>query len=101
MWGKGSLVLLCVDQIVQYHLLGSLPNAVHSLNPEHLILGFHLLGHVLGLRHLRHRLFDLFPRRPVDLQQMLRQPVLKQQVAEILEEAEKYIWRIKEEMRCA
>ena len=25
----------------------------------------------------------------------------KQQVAEILEEAEKYIWRIKEEMRCA
>ena len=28
-------------------------------------------------------------------------PKRKQQVAEILEEAEKYIWRIKEEMRCA
>ena len=25
----------------------------------------------------------------------------KRKVAEILEEAEKYIWRIKEEMRCA
>ena len=28
-------------------------------------------------------------------------PKRKQQVTEILEEAEKYIWRIKEEMRCA
>ena len=28
-------------------------------------------------------------------------PKRKQQVAEILKEAETYIWRIKEEMRCA
>ena len=32
---------------------------------------------------------------------LLTIPKRKQQVAEILEEAEKYIWRIKEEMRCA
>ena len=32
---------------------------------------------------------------------LLTSPKRKQQVAEILEEAEKYIWRIKEEMRCA
>ena len=32
---------------------------------------------------------------------LLTVPKRKQQVAEILEEAEKYIWRIKEEMRCA
>ena len=32
---------------------------------------------------------------------LLTSPKRKQQVTEILEEAEKYIWRIKEEMRCA
>ena len=32
---------------------------------------------------------------------LLTIPKRKQQVAEIPEEAEKYIWRIKEEMRCA
>ena len=32
---------------------------------------------------------------------LLTIPKRKQQVTEILEEAEKYIWRIKEEMRCA
>lgn len=32
---------------------------------------------------------------------LLTVPKRKQPVAEILEEAEKYIWRIKEEMRCA
>ena len=32
---------------------------------------------------------------------LLTIPKRKQQVVEILEEAEKYIWRIKEEMRCA
>ena len=32
---------------------------------------------------------------------LLTIPKRKRQVAEILEEAEKYIWRIKEEMRCA
>ena len=32
---------------------------------------------------------------------LLTSPKRKQQVAEILEEAEKHIWRIKEEMRCA
>ena len=32
---------------------------------------------------------------------LLTSPKRKQQVSEILEEAEKYIWRIKEEMRCA
>ena len=32
---------------------------------------------------------------------LLTIPKRKQQVAEILEEAEKYIWRFKEEMRCA
>ena len=32
---------------------------------------------------------------------LLTIPKWKQQVTEILEEAEKYIWRIKEEMRCA
>ena len=32
---------------------------------------------------------------------LLISPKRKQQVTEILEEAEKYIWRIKEEMRCA
>ena len=32
---------------------------------------------------------------------LLTIPKRKQQVAEILKEAETYIWRIKEEMRCA
>ena len=32
---------------------------------------------------------------------LLTSPKRKKQVAEILTEAEKYIWRIKEEMRCA
>ena len=32
---------------------------------------------------------------------LLTSPKRKQQVTEILTEAEKYIWRIKEEMRCA
>ena len=32
---------------------------------------------------------------------LLTSPKRKQQVAEILKEAETYIWRIKEEMRCA
>ena len=32
---------------------------------------------------------------------LLATPKRKQQVAEILKEAETYIWRIKEEMRCA
>ena len=77
--GTGYLRLLCVDQVVQHRLLGALPDVVHSLNPEHLILGFHLLGHFLGLCHLQDHRFALLLRCPIDLDQVFCQAVRQKQ----------------------
>ena len=73
------ILLLAVDYLRYHRFLGSALDVVHLLYPRHLVAGFQALRHALGFRHLRHRLFDLLPRRPVDLQQMLGQPVLKQE----------------------
>lgn len=38
---------LCVDQVVVHHLHGLIPDVVHPLHPEHLILGLEPLGDAL------------------------------------------------------
>jgi|GEM_PF-4906086 len=45
-------VTLCVDQLVIYDLHCPVPDVVHSLHPQHLILCFELFGDAFALCHL-------------------------------------------------
>ena len=55
---------LCINQIVVHNLHSSIPNVVHPLYPQHLILCFKLFGDALTLGHLLNQLkkhrFSLF-----------------------------------------
>ena len=46
----------CVDQLVIYHLHRTIPDVVHPLHPQHLILRFELFGDTLMCRHLFYQL---------------------------------------------
>ena len=47
---------LCINQIVVHNLHSSIPNVVHSLYPQHLILCFKLFGDALTGGHLFYQL---------------------------------------------
>ena len=47
---------LCVDQIIIHHLHCPFSDVVHSLYPQHLILGFQFLGDALTGGHLFYQL---------------------------------------------
>ena len=47
---------LCVDQIIIHHLHCPFSDVVHSLYPQHLILGFEFLGDALTGGHLFYQL---------------------------------------------
>lgn len=51
-----AAVILCVDQIVVNHLHGSIPDVVHPVHPQHLILGLEFLGEALTGGHLFYQL---------------------------------------------
>ena len=55
---------LCINQIVVHNLHSSIPNVVHSLYPQHLILGLELFCDAFTGRHLLYQLkkhsFSLF-----------------------------------------
>ena len=57
-------VTLCIDQLVIYDLYCPVPDVVHPLHPQHLILCFELFCHALTLCHLlcqqKHLLLRLF-----------------------------------------
>lgn len=51
-----AAVTLCVDQIGVHHLHGPIPDAVHPLYPQHLILRLELFSDTLTNRHLFYQL---------------------------------------------
>lgn len=70
---------LCVDQTVIYDLYCPVPDVVHPLHPQHLILRLELFGDALTLCHLFYQQEHLLRRLLVDVVKVGIQPAAGQQ----------------------
>ena len=71
---------LCVDQIVINDLHCPVPDVVHALHPQNLILCLELFADVLTLGHLRYQQAHLRRRLFVDVGKLCIQPAAGQQL---------------------
>ena len=66
-----------IDQIVVYHFHRPIPDVIHPLHPQHLILGIELFGHSLAGGHSARQRLIVFSR--ISFKAPQRSPRLRKQ----------------------
>lgn len=79
---KSQGLCLCVYQFLVYNLICSFVNAVHSLYPFELVLGFELFGDVFGFYHLFYECVEHLLSLGVDLGAVLIEGALGEESCE-------------------